>query len=100
MLFRSDVLVEWGCRKALPQTLSRHALASGSKVDRHSEPDASAYRLIRLEALGSNFLGSNRLGRSIAVQCSQSAGGSEHELDSFEFIEPFLNDVVEQRSFR
>ena len=30
------------------QQISRNALASGSRADRHSEPDASAFRLIVL----------------------------------------------------
>ena len=36
----------------------------------------------------------------IAVQRSESPGRSQHELHTLEFVEPFLDNIVEQRSFR
>ena len=40
------------------------------------------------------YVGKFRLA-SIAVKRSQAAGGSQHELNALEFVEPFLDDVVE-----
>ncbi len=31
------------------------------------------------------------------MQFPEAAGQSQHELDSLEFVEPFLSDLVEQR---
>ena len=34
------------------------------------------------------------------MKCSESSGRSEHQLHTLEFVEPLLDDVVEQRSLR